>query len=154
MDNQLFYIIHPSQLDFSSVGMSLQDRRNRLGELVRTRGAEWAALRMRGAEFLAAVEKLDRFLGAAEELVDSAFENSPRQMLPIGSTDAYSPLFGYYEPERVRGLDQRLRAIPAAIIQGWDDGPEGDNIGRVVHAFRSTFAEAAKRGHAVAVEHS
>jgi len=153
MDNQLFYIVQPSQLDFPFRAMSLQERRDRLGELVRTRGAEWASLRMRGPDFMAALEQLDRFLATGEELTNSAFENSPGKMLPIGSSGKYDPLFGYYEPDRVRGFDQALRAIPAAVIQGWEAGPNGEIMGRVVHAFRSTFAEAAKRRHAVALEH-
>lgn len=153
MDNQLFYIIQPSQLDFSFLRMSLQERRDYLGEIVRARGAEWAGLRMRGADFMTALEELDRLLGAGNELTDSAFENSPRQMLPIGMSSGYNPLFGYYDANRVRGFDQELRAIPAAVIQGWETRPNGDIMGCVVYAFRSTFAEAAKRRHAVALEH-
>jgi hypothetical protein len=154
MDNQLFYIVEPSQLTFSAAGMSLQERRDRLRELVRTCGAEWAAIRMRGAEFMAAVEELDRYLRAHEELTNSAFENSPERVLPVGYSGEYNPLFGYYEPDRVREFDEQLRAIPASVIERWEAGPNGDAMGQVVHAFRITFSEAAKRKRAIAVEHN
>jgi hypothetical protein len=153
MNNQIFYVVEPSQLRFPYLAMSLQDRRNRLGELVRTRGAEWAGLRMRGPFFMKAVERLDRYLGAEEELTNSAFENSPMQMLPIGSSGEYDPLFGYYEPDRVQRFDQQLNSIPAPVIRTWEDGPNGETLGQVVYAFRSTFAEAAKRKLSVAIEH-
>jgi len=149
----MFYIIDPSELDIRFAGMSLQRRRDRLGELVRSRGAAWANLRVSGTDFMAAVEKLDRFLGAREELLNSAFENSPNEMLPIGSSDKYNPLFGYYPPHLVRRFDQELRTIPAAVIEHWEEGPNGDTMGSVTHAFRSTFIEAAKRRQAIAVEH-
>jgi hypothetical protein len=154
MDNQLFYIVQPTQLEFLVTGVSLQRRRDRLGELVRVHGAEWTRLRMRGPDFLAAVERIDRYLGAGEELMDSAFENSPKQLLPIGSSGEYNPMFGYYEPYRVREFDKRLRTITASAFQGWEAGPNGDIMGQVVYAFRSTFTEAAKRGWAIAIEHS
>jgi hypothetical protein len=144
MDNQHFYIIDPAHLEFSSVGMSLQQRRNRLGELIRASGAQWQSIRMRSPDFLAIVEKLDALMNASEDFVQSAFENSPRQILTIGSTAAYDPLLGYYEPDRVREFDRKLRAIPES-----GEAPAA----QVLHAFRSTFAEAAKRNAAVALEH-
>ena len=153
MDNQSFYIIQPIRLVFDTAGMSLQQRRDRLGELVRTYGAEWAGLRMRGADFMTAVEKIDLFMGAGDELTNCAFENSPNHVLPAGSAAQYNPLFGYYEPNRVREFDQQLRAMPPAVIQRWEAGPNGEVIAQVVHAFRSSFAEAAKREYAVALEH-
>ena len=91
MDNQLFYIVDPAQLKFSTVDMTLQERRDRLGDLIKTNGARWAAIRMRNADFMTVLEKLDHYMQANEEFVNSAFENSPRQLLPIGSTDAYDP---------------------------------------------------------------
>lgn len=154
MDNQLFYIVEPTQLEFFATAMSLQRRRDRLGELVRVHGSEWTRLRMHGPDFLGAVVRIDRYLGAGEELMDSAFENSPKQVLPIGSSGEYNPMFGYYEPHRVREFDKQFRAIAASALQGWDAGPNGDIMGQVVYAFRSTFAEAAKRGWAIAIEHS
>jgi len=153
MDNQVFYVVEPSQMRFSFSVMSLQMRRDRLGELVRSKGAEWAGLRVRGPVFMHAVQRLDRFLGAEEELVNSAFENSPQQMLPIGSSGKYDPLFGYYEPDRVQRFNQQLNAIPPGVMQGWENGADGDSMGRVVYAFRSTFAEAARRRLSVAIEH-
>jgi hypothetical protein len=153
MDNKVLYIIDPSELDFRFAGMPLQRRRDRLGEIVRMRGAEWASLRVRGTDFMAALEELDRFLAAREEFLNSAFENSPHEMLPIGSTGEYEPLFGYYPPHLVQRFDRELRTIPGAVIQRWEDGPNGDTMGSVAHAFRSTFAEAARRLQAVAVEH-
>jgi hypothetical protein len=153
MDTHLFYIIDPLRLGFSPAGMSLQQRRDRLGELVRAHGAEWSALRMRAAEFMAAVEKVDRFLGAGDELTNSAFENSPGRMLTIASSGDYEPLFGYYEVDRVRGFQQQLRAIPTPVTQDWENGSDGDIVGQVVYAFRSTFAEAARRARAVVLEH-
>jgi len=149
----MFYIIDPSELDFRFAGMPLQRRRDRLGELVRARGAHWGSLRVRGTDFMAAVEELDHFLGAGEELLNSAFENSPNEMLPIGSSDRYNPLFGYYPPHLVRRFDRELRTIPEAVIQHWEEGPNGDTIGSVTYAFRSAFTEAAKRRQAIAVEH-
>jgi hypothetical protein len=154
MDNQHFYVVDPAQLRFTSLGDSLQRRRDRLGELVRATGAEWAGLRMRAPDFLASVEELDRFLDADSELTNSTFENSPQEVLPIGSSGAYDPLFGYFDPVRVKRFHRNLNAIPATKIETWEAGANGETMGRVVHAFRSTFAEAAKRGHAVAVEHS
>jgi hypothetical protein len=153
MDNQLFYIIHPSLFDFSAIGLSLQERRDRLSEAVQRNGARWAEIRMRAPDFMAAVEKLDRQLSAGEQFVDSAFENSPRRMLPAGSTGEYTPLFGYYEPDQVQGFDRKLKAIPASVIDAWEGSPNGEMLGQVVYAFRSTFAEAAKRKHAVAIDH-
>jgi len=155
MDNELLYIISPAELSFSPAGISLPERRARLSAIVRTRGALWSSLRMRGSEFLDSAEKLDGYLRAGGKFVDSAFENSPQAMLPVGSYKDYAPLFGYYDPESVRKFDRELRAIPAAVIDKWEDEPnENSVIGQVVHAFRFTFAEAAKRGHSVVVEHS
>jgi hypothetical protein len=153
VDSQLFYIVRPSLLEFPSVGTSLQQRRGRLAELIQATGAQWAVVRMRGADFMATVERLDQFIGADKDFVNSAFENSPRQILPIGSTEAYNPLLGYYEPDRVLKFDWKLRAIPQAVIDSWEKGSNSDLVGQVVSAFRSTFAEAARRGHAVALEH-
>jgi len=50
-------------------------------------------------------------------------------------------------------LDWKLRSIPNPVIEHWRAEPNADNLGRVLYAFRSTFAEAAKRGYAIAVEH-
>ena len=90
---------------------------------------------------------------ASGELVDSAFENSPDRMLPKNALDKYSPMLGYYEADRVRSFDQKLRAIPPATVDKWENDPGGEAIGTVVYALRATFAEAAKRKYAVAVEH-
>lgn len=153
MDNQNFYVIEPSQMRFAHQMLSLQTRRDRLGELVRSRGARWASTRARGKVFMSIVQRLDRYIGAEEELLNSAFENSPLQILPIGSSGEYDPLFGYYEPDRVQRFDQLLHKIPGAVIQNWEDGPNGESTGQVIYAFRSTFAEAARRKQAVAIEH-
>ena len=53
------------------------------------------------------VERLDARMSANDDFVQSAFENSPRQILTIGSTAAYDPLLGYYEPDRVREFDRK-----------------------------------------------
>lgn len=153
MDNQLFYIVSPALFEFSSDGMSLQQRRDRLGELIVSHGSQWAAIRMRAPDFMSAVEALGRFLEADEDFMNSAFENSPRQALPVGSTNSYSPLLGYYEPDRVRHFSAKLQAISATVIAEWENGPEGGEMGQVVHAFRSSFAEASRRGYSVAIEH-
>lgn len=153
MDNQNFYVVEPSQMRFAYQALPLQTRRDRLGELVRARGARWASVRSRGKIFMSIVQRLDRYIGAEEELLNSAFENSPSQILPIGSSGEYDPLFGYYEPDRVQRYDQLLHKIPNAVIQNWEDGPNGESVGQVIYAFRSTFAEAARRKQAVAIEH-
>jgi|SRR5579862_705053 len=153
MDNHVFFIVEPAQLRFAYTMLPLQARRERLGKMVRANGAQWANLRMRGADFMKVVERLDRYIGAEEELVNSAFENSPMQILPIGSSQEYDPLFGYYEPDRVQRYDQQFQAIPGAVIQNWENGPNGDAIASVVYAFRSTFAEAAKRKQGIAIDH-
>lgn len=153
MDNQAFFIVEPSRIRFSFLALSLQARRDRLGQTVRANGAKWASLRMRGPAFMKVVERLDAYIGASEEFVNSAFENSPLQMLPIGSSNDYNPLFGYYEPDRVQRFDQQLQSIPRAVIENWENGPNGEVIGSVIYAIRSTFSEAAKRKMAVAIEH-
>ena len=81
--------------------------RRGLGDLIEANGALWAG-RMRNADFMAVLKKLDSYMRANEKLVNSAFKNSPRQMLTIGSTGAYDPFLGCYEPDRVREFDQKL----------------------------------------------
>ena len=140
-------------MEFSFGGTSLQQRREKLAEVVKTNGSEWANLRARGADFMAVVERIDRQIIADEEFLNSAFENSPLHMLRIGYTDNYNPLFGYYEPSRARVFVKRMQAIPATVVAGWENGKLGDLTAQVLRAFQSTFAEAANRDHAVAIEH-
>ena len=154
MDNQLFYVVHPAQLVFPYLGMSLQQRRNRLGQLIMSQGAQWAAVRMRAPVFMDAVEQIDEYLIAGQRFVDSAFDNSPQQMLlTAGSTETYDPLLGYYEPAHVREFERALNVIPGDVVNRWENGPHGEIMSQVLHAFRSTFAQAARRRYAVAVEH-
>ena len=80
--------------------------RRGLGDLIEANGALWAG-RMRNADFMAVLEKLDRYMPANEKFVNSPFENSPRQILTIGSTGAYDPFLSYYEPDSVREFDQK-----------------------------------------------
>jgi hypothetical protein len=155
MDNQLFYLIQPEALDFPSDGMSLQERRDRLRQLLEEHGALWVTIRSPGTDFMESVEELDRFLGADNELTDCVFENSPGEILPIGSCDEYDPLFGYYERERVVKFHGKLSTIPSHILEEWENRPEpqGEILSAVVHAFRSSFAEAASRKWAIAIDH-
>lgn len=155
MDNQTFYLIQPAELAFSPANMSLQQRRNMLRELLQKHGALWATTRSRAEAFMKSVQQLDRFLGTGEELADCAFENSPSEILPIGSVNEYDPLFGYYEPARVLKFHSKLRTIPGPVIEEWEarPEPEGEILGQVVHAFLSVFSEAAARKCAVAIDH-
>jgi hypothetical protein len=152
MNNQIFYIVDPAQLEFSSIGVTLQERRDRLRDLIVANGAQWAMIRMRNGDFMDVLEKLNRYMGVNDEFVHSAFGNSPLQLLPIGSYDEYGPPLGYYEPDRVREFDQKLRSIPTRRSTVGEMKATGI-LPAVTYAFRKTFAEAARRGQAVALEH-
>jgi hypothetical protein len=154
MDNQCFYIVDSEKLRFPFLGRPLQERRETLSTLLRNFGAEWSSLRVRAQDFLPLVNEIGNAIGVGQELADLTFENSPFDVLPVGSLDEYYPFFGYMTPEIVARYDTLLSSLPQQVVDQFETRDDDGIASRVLYAYRSTFSEAHARNRAVAIDHS
>ncbi len=142
------YIVDEKKLPHSLGGASHQEDYGGLVAAVKTSGARWAVLQLRAGTFLDALEAIDAKMGATGFLSALSLHNSHHNVLD----SVESSRFGFFTPEQTRELHTRLRAMPAEVRETLADTEPA--IAKVLHAYESTAAEAARRGYAVAVVHS
>ena len=154
MDNFVFYVVSPEVLRFPVADLSLQDRRFRLREILKSQAAQWETVRLRGVIFMGCLESLAKMINSSPAFEELFYENSPDNILPRGSIDDYSPMFGYFEPADVQKYDLAFRNLDPSAIQSFEAADDDGAHSLVWRACSSTFAEAASRRVAVAVDHS
>ena len=114
----------------------------------------WASLRTRAAQFMDVVNEIGSAIGKGQELTDFTFENSPFDILPLGSVDEYNPLFGYFPPAMVTEYLGLFKTLPKEFRNSFDARNDDGIAARTLYAYESSFAEAASRGYAIPIDHS
>jgi hypothetical protein len=154
MDNFIFYVVVPDVLNFPFEGLSLQERRFRLRDTLKSKAAQWESVRLRGAFFLDYLESLAKLINSSPAFEECFYESSPANMLPHGRIGDYNPMFGYFEPADVLKYDQAFRDLAPEAVQQFEEA-DADGVHSLVwRACSSTFSEAASRRAAIAIDHS
>jgi hypothetical protein len=117
-------------------------------------GSQWIEIRSRARDFLRVVTELSEALGKGEEMADLSFENSPLDILPIGTVNEYDPCFGYFPPPRVVEYSSLIAAMPEHLAKRFEEREDGGLASRILYAYRSSFREALSRSCAIAIDHS
>lgn len=144
-----FYVVDERKLPSDMPGLSDTQRHEKLVSLVEANGARWGQLELRLLDFAEALETIDWAIDGDKFLPVFAFNNSPHNLL---GNESDAPDFGYFSPEQARDLDATLRERSLSELKS--DQADPIVLDQVLHAVRSAAAEAAKRGHALAIVHS
>src|SRR5437773_12384769 len=143
-----FYVIDERKLpEKLPAGLTESERLAYLVEQVEKKGAKWAELEVRMPDFVNALKLIDLTMEAEGFLWVLSINHSPHKLL--GSSDEV--FFGYLNPEQVKDLDFAFDAFSEELESLGNTAKSADVdsevVARILHAFRSSAHEAAKRGY-------
>lgn len=145
------YIVNEQKLPVSDryFGLSDQKKYELLVESVEATGAAWGHLELSSEAFRSALEAIDEEIGGTKFLPILAHNNSPGNVL---GNYGDCPPFGYFSPVQAQDLHDCLAELdPEATDSLIEAG--GDFTEKVLYAFQSAAAEAARRKAGIAVLH-